>query len=523
MDANFELAHILQRLCQTTMHNRGSAELEQDNGKNKKRCRHMTTRHESLQINDLIDHFLGKVRIGAPLEHESTVHAFVMDFDDQLPPISAFEGTSACVFMSKSGRWQAWYFLATPAKDAKDDYVNAMKQMQSTYNLGDVELFPKGNACITLPGFGIESDTPTKLGMIYPKKTDDIAEILSLVKFQRNSKLPIISKLPPPPNPSEDDTPRPAFTRDIEVLTQALDHIQCDSLHYDDWLRCVFAVKNTYKDEENEEAAFELLHAWSSADQDRYDEQKLDQQLNQAARKGPGSLSIGTIFYMAKQRGWSPPEPITVNDAYIVRLFVEKYGHRYRAVPDNPKTARWMKYNPELGHWQPRRSIFDELVSIAEEVERKGLDTLKVAEHTASAIEAERLSRIGQSMITMAERLKNKKKIEDVEASIIKSHSAALVMSPAQFDCDGDLIGVLNGTLNLQSGELVEPKPQNYISRSLGASWIDRTQYEQDWDTTFAKIFVDGLGKKAPDIQQNRWLLLGGQQPASNDFPAFRH
>jgi hypothetical protein len=87
-------------------------------------------------------------------------------------------------------------------------------------------------------------------------------------------------------------------SRDAELMAEALKHIPAD-LDRHSWIRIGMALKATLGD-----AGFELWDAWSSTGE-TYDAGQMQAQWRSFPEHG--SITAGTLFYVAKQHGWTPP------------------------------------------------------------------------------------------------------------------------------------------------------------------------------------------------------------------------
>ena len=175
-------------------------------------------------------------------------------------------------------------------------------------------------------------------------------------------------------------------------------------------------------------------------------------------------------------------------------LFLGKYSATIRAVPAHDPESRWMVFNPDVTRWEPRRSVQDQIVPIANIYQRWA------QQHNEAAVN-DRENRQwhqkkAQRFMAFANRLRTAAGSKALEDYLIRSHSAGIVMQPTDFDVHHDLIGVRNGVLSLSKRQLVDADPEDYVYRSLGAALIEQPEAK------FFNIFRAGLGDTEWDIQQ---------------------
>jgi hypothetical protein len=85
-------------------------------------------------------------------------------------------------------------------------------------------------------------------------------------------------------------------------VASALAAIPNDNAVYDDWLFVGLALHST-----EQPWARDLWDRWSQQS-DKFDEGKQAKSWSSFVSSGP--VQIGTLFHMAKQRGWTPPRPL---------------------------------------------------------------------------------------------------------------------------------------------------------------------------------------------------------------------
>lgn len=95
-------------------------------------------------------------------------------------------------------------------------------------------------------------------------------------------------------------SPRPAArsaSADAEMIADALRYIPADA--YDLWVTVGLAIKAALGD-----AGFELWNDWSASAAAKYDARLMQAKWDSFE---PTRITAGTLFYFAKQHGWTPP------------------------------------------------------------------------------------------------------------------------------------------------------------------------------------------------------------------------
>jgi hypothetical protein len=83
---------------------------------------------------------------------------------------------------------------------------------------------------------------------------------------------------------------------DLEIIEQAMDHIQNNDVDYDTWFRLGAALKSGLGDQ-----GFEIFDTWSQQSS-KYDQKTTARTWRHL--KSDGAITIATLFWMAHQNGW---------------------------------------------------------------------------------------------------------------------------------------------------------------------------------------------------------------------------
>jgi hypothetical protein len=200
---------------------------------------------------------------------------------------------------------------------------------------GEVEVFPKqdrveagayGNL-IALPG--ARASVPLNDDTLEPIDW----EMLDIPAITQRFSDPV------PEVPEEERVPA-AFERlegDDELVRAALKHVPADD--YRTWLRVALALKNAFGGE-----AGALFDEWSATCQAKYEGPEKTAKFWDGLKPN-GSVSLGSIFYMARQRGWNGPTDGFVREMNS-RFGILTYGNTTLIIPKNGPTPGGRLHGP---------------------------------------------------------------------------------------------------------------------------------------------------------------------------------
>jgi len=273
------------------------------------------------------DHFLNTSPVGLYIMTGSATRVAVLDLDDhdgsfgweqvrtqaiRLRFELLSDGLRSVVFRSGGGKgihiWILWS-QSQPARDVRDylsDVLNRVGFRSGTTGVanGTIEIFPKQNeipdgkdgnlvalplARRSLPLIGEELHLVDLNEFVVPQ----LGEV-------ENSAVPAITV--------RGDVAHKVckLEGDESEVVSALKYIRADD--YETWIRVALILKHEFGD-----GAYELWRSWSETVAEKYPG---DGQC-EARWKGlnpRGELSIGTLFYLAKNEGWNGPSDILVRE-----------------------------------------------------------------------------------------------------------------------------------------------------------------------------------------------------------------
>lgn len=137
-----------------------------------------------------------------------------------------------------------------------------------------------------------------------------------------------------------------------EKIREALAFIPA-SIPRDEWARVGMAIKSEYPDS----TGFELFDAWSQSDPDGYN--PTDVRDTWKSVNASGGIGIGTVFYLAKENGYTPTPGAKVDPATAQRLAGERAARELLANKERAQrqqqaaqvaAQRWQAATPATGH-----------------------------------------------------------------------------------------------------------------------------------------------------------------------------
>lgn len=150
----------------------------------------------------------------------------------------------------------------------------------------------------------------------------------------------------------------PAFSKsaapDQRRILSAMEAIDPSKLDYDGWLKMGMALRSW-----DEEKGLAVWHEWSARDAERYEPNVLDDKWGSFGGSREGKITLGTLFHMAEEAGWS------------------KYSFLF---PEEPPPALEERIEePEF----PRECLPPEVVEYADDIAKEfGYETGSVAAST---------------------------------------------------------------------------------------------------------------------------------------------
>jgi putative DNA primase/helicase len=232
---------------------------------------------------------------------------------------------------------------------------------------------------------------------------------------------------------------------EIEKVRSALSFIpaNCD---YDTWRNLVWAIKSSGWD-----CAEILAREWSESEPNSFTEDGFVRVWNSFDPEG--GISLGTLFYHAQSEGWqlpgAPSEDDSEGDILNGKLFADKYRAKYIFIHETAQmlkftSAGWVHAPPGEAE-SAAKGIVKQLKTEATQAYMRdpssGETKRKMAHATRSSMEP-RLN----AMISLAR------------------SELGMTVRLSSFDVDVDLLGVINGVLNLKTSQLLLPTPDLLVS-----------------------------------------------------------
>lgn len=206
---------------------------------------------------------------------------------------------------------------------------------------------------------------------------------------------------------------------------------------YEDWLRVLAALKF----ELGSEAAIELAEVWSPGTEGEI-EYKLETLKDEHEKPATG----GTLYYLAEQNGYIRPSTPKETDLGNAERLVERHGHDLCYVSEPRKWYVWQGSN-----WTEDSSG---------EVHRRARETVRSIYGEAEGVPDPEKRRVRAEWAIKSESQRH------LEAMVsLAQYEESIPVSITEFDTDLWLLGVANGTLNLQTGELLSHSREHRITR----------------------------------------------------------
>jgi len=132
-----------------------------------------------------------------------------------------------------------------------------------------------------------------------------------------------------------------------ETVAAALSHIPANCPR-DEWAKVLAAIKSEFPDE----TGFELANTWSATAGDQYDPRAVREAWR--SLKSGGGVSIGTLFYLAKQNGFTMPKgerPTTAPDPGAVARLASERSARQAAEQARQQAAHAQASTQAVQQW----------------------------------------------------------------------------------------------------------------------------------------------------------------------------
>lgn len=257
---------------------------------------------------------------------------------------------------------------------------------------------------------------------------------------------------------AHDNTTDIETPENINRVCSALECLAADCPR-DKWLTVLFAMHSTAW-----KCAERLFKEWSLTAPNRFNMVEFTRDWSSAKVARPKAITLGTLFYLAKQNGWTDPRvltfssPETYGDISNGRRSAMKHRGRFlycRATHD------W--YHWDRLHWCKggADAAMQAAKIVADEILTESLDALRANPTEANkrahsqALGVHRTARRLEAMLAMA-----------------ATEPGMGIASPAEFDNDQWLLGVQNGVINLRTGELMAPNSTFRVSKLAGANFV---------------------------------------------------
>jgi P4 family phage/plasmid primase-like protien len=265
--------------------------------------------------------------------------------------------------------------------------------------------------------------------------------------------------------PSEEFIESPQHVQRVE---SALSHINPDP--YDAWLKVGMALHSTGWGD----CAKRLWDRWSEQSE-KFDAASQDRTWNSFGVTDGEAITIGTVFYLAREAGWvaggaSPASGDVANAQLFAAMYCGKMRFVYPA-------GKWMK-------WDSRRWIWcdaGEALQAAKKVAIRLLDDAGNRWKAEPDTPASKRALVHATKSQQLNRLEAMLKLAASEKEIAIGAMSAL-------DADPWLLGVRNGVVDLRTGALLDPHPEQFITRQCRAALISNAHCPR-WKRFLSEVF----------------------------------
>lgn len=271
------------------------------------------------------------------------------------------------------------------------------------------------------------------------------------------------SQKPPAPKVGKDDwatsirRPPPEETaEEVRKAQSALEAVSSDC-PYPQWIEIVWALAST-----EWSIARELALEWSENAPHRFEQEAFDRIWESADLERPDAVQIGTLYFYAKQEGWTATGagtslPDIIGDITNGRRFAAAHQGGFLHVTAEKK---WYRFD---GNRWLRCSVGEEVdaaKSIAQQVFEEAVVRYK-----------EDASDKNKSLMSQAANVHRHAGRLAAMLSLAAAEPRMSVPDASVFDADPMLLGVRNGVLDLRSGKLIPATPEQLIRKQAAVAF----------------------------------------------------
>lgn len=248
-------------------------------------------------------------------------------------------------------------------------------------------------------------------------------------------------------------------------LPGALEHI--DPYLYKKWLDVGMALHHAT---EGSEAGLKIFIDWSSKAAN-FDQDACRDKWTSFGNYTGQKLSVGTIYHLAKEGGWTGPQDENLTDAGNGKRLIRHFGKDLRFVPE---AGKWLMYNNGRWGWDNDGGInrcAKETTGIMLEEGKENKDgdqRLRLMKHALASESCFRL----KAMVDLA--------ATEQEAVL---HQSSLDFNP-------DLLGIATGVLNLKTGGIRSGQREDYLTKKSNVALTSSTNTCSAWLGFLGKVMA---------------------------------
>lgn len=385
---------------------------------------------------------------GRSVENVINVRAFFLDSDGASPElVKLAKIRPTAVIKSSPGRYHVYWFVS----DCPLEMFTAIQKAIAKKFGGDPAVcdLPRVMRIAGSVNWKYEKPFVTKLLVCESSRVYTTAEVIAGLEIDVEHPKPATTE------PHEVVTPTDANN---EAIQSALDYIPADDRHT--WLRIGMALHHHYSGSPD---GYLIWTNWSSKSA-KYEPK--DQKIAWDSFKANGSITIGTLFYLAKQHGAPKSVLTTVKQKSFEFTDI---GNSERLVDSVLGTIIVVLETGKLYAWNGLRWVNDKHC-----LHKAAITSVKaLAEDVKQCTDETQRDALKEH----ARKSQHKARIDAMTEFAKKS--AELSISTTQLDSDPFLLGVHNGVIDLKTGEFRQALPEDYVTRFTNVTYDSEAQCPQ--------------------------------------------
>lgn len=255
---------------------------------------------------------------------------------------------------------------------------------------------------------------------------------------------------------------------------------------YPEWIRVIFALRSTQWS-----CAEDIANAWSAGGDPseptatRYNRDEFHKCWSSV--RADGGIKLGTLFMMAKDQGWRPASATAIHGAKDIRngrIFAKMHRDKLVKVIEDDQVLRFTSRG-----WTT--------------VEDSNGDTIQAAIEVVDSLTIQARQMLAEDKVDESQKLNKHIALSSTEQRLramtsIGWSESGMNVSARKLDAEPYLLGVQNGILDLRSRQLIEPRPNLWVTKRAA------TIYDP---VARCPLFEKFLAEVQPDQDMQEFLL----------------